>query len=369
MDNTKTPKLMPITFAENGTRDEIQQDAGNYPNSATYSDGFPNVTSQPIAAGGIPPRRADFNGILNEITGNIRHQQAGAPYKFNEDFCNKIGGYPQGAILANNEFTNLFFSTANNNTCNFNTTPYDGFWKIFGGLSGFQNIEVVTQSTTKTITGERLFAIIVGGGAGGNSGLATIMGDTDATYKLHAGWRLTGGAGGLSGEWTAGFFELNGTKQVAITIGAGGTGGQTGPGENDWFGKRGTATTVTVDQKTVTANPGVGLLDIGAGNLFNLAGPVVAQGNQIQFQSQQAPVLVFTYNFCLGSCGGGPAGGVGVLSKTMTNTIPDGGPGKLGGGGGGGSAAILATSADDFTPVAIMTPGGNGGSGMVILFY
>ncbi|MEG2172386.1 MAG: hypothetical protein RRY29_03900, partial [Desulfovibrionaceae bacterium] len=47
---------------------------------ASLADGFPIVTSQPIEAGGIPPDRLDFNGILNQLSQYAFWQQSGGHF-------------------------------------------------------------------------------------------------------------------------------------------------------------------------------------------------------------------------------------------------------------------------------------------------
>ena len=60
--------------------------------------GFPAETSQPIAAGGVPPRRLDMNGLGNRLSQHILWKQSGGLYNWNASL-----DYPAGAhVLGSN---------------------------------------------------------------------------------------------------------------------------------------------------------------------------------------------------------------------------------------------------------------------------
>ena len=96
------PKLIKTPFAAEaaaGYRTDIKETTGAAPNSATYQFGFPPNTMQSITAGGIPPKGADMNGILYDITDNIVFQTQGGRYGFDAAYATSIGGYPLNARL------------------------------------------------------------------------------------------------------------------------------------------------------------------------------------------------------------------------------------------------------------------------------
>lgn len=94
------PTLVTTPFAENGDKNTIPQSVGAEPQNATQDEGFPEVTQTPISAGGIPPERKDFNGILNLYGQHIVHLNKGLPYEFDAAFATAIGGYPLHARIA-----------------------------------------------------------------------------------------------------------------------------------------------------------------------------------------------------------------------------------------------------------------------------
>lgn len=93
------PQLITTPFAENGTKNTIPESGSSEPQLATMQAGFPEITQRPINEGGIPPDRADFNGILNMYGQHIVHLNKGLPYEFDQDFADKIGGYPLNARI------------------------------------------------------------------------------------------------------------------------------------------------------------------------------------------------------------------------------------------------------------------------------
>ncbi len=72
----------------------------------------------PLAAGGVPPYGADFNGILNFLSAAARWQQAGGAYPYDAAFSTAIGGYPQGAMLKQSSGGGYWLNLAENNTSN-----------------------------------------------------------------------------------------------------------------------------------------------------------------------------------------------------------------------------------------------------------
>lgn len=77
--------------------------------AASYTDGFPPETFNPVGAGGTPPWGADFNGILQSVTQWLRWVQAGAPIAYDSAFQTAIGGYPFGALVPSATIFGLYW--------------------------------------------------------------------------------------------------------------------------------------------------------------------------------------------------------------------------------------------------------------------
>ncbi|WP_312990813.1 glycine-rich domain-containing protein [Atlantibacter hermannii] len=132
MQISNLPKLLPVPFANSGSKQDIPvaSQIGVSGGRASYTDGFPPLTRTPIAAGGIPPFGTDFNGVLNDITSAIRWAQAGGGYGYDSTFSSGVSGYPIGARLANSTGDGYWLNTVDGNTNNPETsaaTPLTGW--------------------------------------------------------------------------------------------------------------------------------------------------------------------------------------------------------------------------------------------------
>ncbi|WP_334117785.1 hypothetical protein, partial [Atlantibacter hermannii] len=132
MQISNLPKLLPVPFANSGSKQDIPvaSQIGVSGGRASYTDGFPPLTRTPLAAGGIPPFGTDFNGVLNDITSAIRWAQAGGGYGYDSTFSSSVSGYPVGARLANSTGDGYWLNTVDGNTNNPETsaaTPLTGW--------------------------------------------------------------------------------------------------------------------------------------------------------------------------------------------------------------------------------------------------
>lgn len=136
-----TPDKFAIPFADQAdpsySRQIPQESQVNiHPGWASLETGFPPLNFNPIAAGGIPPRGADFNGILKQITQWSRWYSAGGAIKWDAAFASAVAGYPAGAVVMSNVVLgNLFMSIVDGNT----TDPDSMFsanWIVAPGTFG-----------------------------------------------------------------------------------------------------------------------------------------------------------------------------------------------------------------------------------------
>ncbi|HHR6131445.1 TPA: hypothetical protein ACS72K_003076 [Providencia alcalifaciens] len=138
----KNPKLIVKPFAKNGQKNVIPE---NYEtsmdsNQATWDQGFGQITMLPVAAGGLPPKGQDFNGILNQISENIVYQSQGGRFKFSPEYAESIGGYPKGAILQSDDEKKEYQSLIDNNKVNFNTeSNISASWELVGDKYAIKN--------------------------------------------------------------------------------------------------------------------------------------------------------------------------------------------------------------------------------------
>ncbi|MGI3296214.1 phage tail protein [Neisseria sp. SLRRB23] len=129
------PKLLSNPWASDGLKNNIpaERDGGLAQEAATYAEGFPSITMTPISVGGKPPSGKDMNGVLYEISAHTVWQNQGGRYRFDQAFCDAVGGYPKGAVLINDTLDTEYISLADANTHNPNSGNNTGKWAIHAG--------------------------------------------------------------------------------------------------------------------------------------------------------------------------------------------------------------------------------------------
>lgn len=149
MQASNAPIKSAVPFAESGTKNiiPVASQIGVTPGAASFIDGFPPLTMTPLAAGGVPPYGADFNGILNFLSAAVRWAQAGGRYTFDVSFVADVGGYPKGSILAAASGNGSWLNLVDNNT----TNPDAGGanWISLGaGIASVAQAQALTDDTT-----------------------------------------------------------------------------------------------------------------------------------------------------------------------------------------------------------------------------
>lgn len=129
------PKLLSKPWASDGLKNNIPagRNGGLAQEAATYAEGFPSITMTPISVGGKPPSGKDMNGVLYEISAHTVWQNQGGRYRFDQAFCDAIGGYPKGAVLINDTLDTEYISLVDANTHNPNSGDNTGKWAIHAG--------------------------------------------------------------------------------------------------------------------------------------------------------------------------------------------------------------------------------------------
>uniref|UniRef100_UPI00265AC648 phage tail protein n=1 Tax=Neisseria blantyrii TaxID=2830647 RepID=UPI00265AC648 len=129
------PKLLSKPWASDGLKNSIPttRNGGMPQEGATYADGFPSITMTPISTGGKPPSGKDMNGVLYEISAHTVWQNQGGRYRFDQAFCDAVGGYPKGAVLINDTLDTEYISLVDANTHNPNNGGNTGKWAIHAG--------------------------------------------------------------------------------------------------------------------------------------------------------------------------------------------------------------------------------------------
>lgn len=223
--NTK-PRYIPTPFASQGQKNTIPvADQGNY--LASWSLGFPPVTSEPLSEGGLPPTRLDVNGAFNVLSAFVYYLQVGGLFTFDPDLSSYIGGYPNGMMLWYNDGTNIYplVSTKDNNTDNFISNPsYIGTsWaRPFPSL-GLNNVWTGTNTFSGTVSlGSSATATTPSASDNSTKVATTAWINLSGVKSKIVGWGMPDYSSGVS-VGTSGYTATsNGIVAVTFTGGKGG---------------------------------------------------------------------------------------------------------------------------------------------------
>lgn len=197
--------------ADPGTINAIPETTAT-PGAASFSKGFPAVTMEAPAAGGIPPFGQDFNGILNQVTAILAQLNAGELFVYDGTFAAAIGGYGLGALVAMANGQGVWLNLSAGNTTNPDTGGANWVPVVnYGGTF----ITTTGGSTTLTSAQYRNKYIFVGGALTSNANLVL-----PAFYADHIVANLCTGGFTLSVSAAGG--------STSVTIPAGGAGSPTG---------------------------------------------------------------------------------------------------------------------------------------------
>lgn len=129
------PTDIPRPWASNGGQYTQVPDTTSDAGRASWSVGFPPETSLPVAQGGIPPNRLDFQGVLNALSAHAVFKQAGGTYAWNSGTA-----YPKGAVVLYTD-GKLYCATQNTNA---GDSPTGSKWTavVLGNATG----DFVTQA-------------------------------------------------------------------------------------------------------------------------------------------------------------------------------------------------------------------------------
>ena len=177
----KNPKLIVKPFAKNGQKNVIPEnyETSMESNQATWDQGFGQITMLPVAAGGLPPKGQDFNGIFNQISENIVYLSQGGRFKFSAEYAEAIGGYPKGAILQSDDEKKEYLSLIDNNKVDFNTaTDISASWKLVN------TDDLLAQIASKQPKGDYATKTELNSGLAGKQPTGDYATKTDVGLKL-----------------------------------------------------------------------------------------------------------------------------------------------------------------------------------------
>ena len=74
-----------------GSEADVQELPDDDLRYASFSKIFPQITQVPLSAGGVAPRRIDFNSLFKLLADNIYYYQNGGVFEYNENFYYEVG--------------------------------------------------------------------------------------------------------------------------------------------------------------------------------------------------------------------------------------------------------------------------------------
>lgn len=140
------PPILASSFAVNGDKNTIPTTNSGTEGLASLSLGFPPITQQPVSQGGIPPQRADFNGIFNLITNFLMFLQNGSIFAYSSS----LDYQPPAIVYGNNALYRCIDTNGANTSAGVQPLSNTSYWQPLipvGGITVSGNTITVTNET------------------------------------------------------------------------------------------------------------------------------------------------------------------------------------------------------------------------------
>ena len=147
------PAILPGEFAQEGDKNTIPENNDGLSGLASIMKGFPPITQQPLSSGGLPPQRADFNGIFNLFSKFLMYIQSGGIFEYN----NTLDYQPPAIVWGNNNFYKCKQANGANTSAGVQSLTNTNYWELvtpIKNITGNNNILTVTNGNdiSDTIT-------------------------------------------------------------------------------------------------------------------------------------------------------------------------------------------------------------------------
>ena len=147
------PAILPGEFAQEGDKNTIPENNDGLSGLASIMKGFPPITQQPLSSGGLPPQRADFNGIFNLFSKFLMYIQSGGIFEYN----NTLDYQPPAIVWGNNNFYKCKQANGASTSAGVQPLTNTNYWELvtpIKNITGSNNILTVTNgnNTSDTIT-------------------------------------------------------------------------------------------------------------------------------------------------------------------------------------------------------------------------
>lgn len=119
------PAILSGAFAAEGDKNTIPANNDGLSGLASIAKGFPPICQQPLAQGGLPPQRQDFNGIFNLFSQFLLYAQNGGVYVYN----NTLDYQPPCIISYNGEFYSCVAENGPSTSAGVQEPTIEQYWK------------------------------------------------------------------------------------------------------------------------------------------------------------------------------------------------------------------------------------------------
>ena len=122
------PEILKAPLVADGEKNILPETTPQGSNQFSLLGGFPTLTSLPVNAGGLPPKRLDFNAVFNLLSIHTFFLQSGNKYSWSSELDYSIGG----VVLASNN--SIYFCIKANGATPPNTVQdpvsSSGYWVV-----------------------------------------------------------------------------------------------------------------------------------------------------------------------------------------------------------------------------------------------
>lgn len=142
------PEILKAPLVVNGEKNILPETTPQGSNLFSLLGGFPTLTSLPVNAGGMPPKRLDFNAVFNLLSIHTFFLQSGNKYSWSSELDYSIGSTVLGSD------NSVYFCIKANGATPPNTVQNPvtstGYWVELVNSKGTININLIADGAIST---------------------------------------------------------------------------------------------------------------------------------------------------------------------------------------------------------------------------
>lgn len=142
------PEILKAPLVVDGEKNILPETTPQGSNQFSLLGGFPTLTSLPVNAGGLPPKRLDFNAVFNLLSIHTFFLQSGSKYSWDA-----LLDYSAGATVLGSD-NSVYFCIQPNGATPPNTVQdpvsSSGYWIELINSNGTINIDLIADGAIST---------------------------------------------------------------------------------------------------------------------------------------------------------------------------------------------------------------------------